>query len=336
MKSLLPILLLALSAGSVQAAPELVQSSRSAGKYRGDHSIDLGATLPGRAPVERLVSGRPENYAARAEQQPGVANRHDQVFTIFEADVVTLADLDGDGYHHALNVYFDVDVNIGSASVYAKLYLSRDGGPWLQYHTTELFDIYYDDPGDAWEVETELLEGYRPGYYDLLIEVYSLDHAYMVTSDRARLLLSRQEPSGSRISRVTKPYYEQAGEYYYEEEYVEYSPAAASSAASLLLLLLLVVQVVIAARGSLALAPLTPCNESDHKKKNMKPLCCESISPKTLCREVRSTYPGSFLELRKFDRLLQFPADSGMTVLTGEGVTVEYRAGSARRAVSHD
>ena len=93
-----------------------------------------------------------------------------------------LSDLDGDGFHHAFNVFFDVDVSHDSATIYAKLYLSRDGGPWSQYHTTNLFSIYGDDYSDAYEVTTELLEGYPPGYYDVLIEVFSLNHPGMVTS----------------------------------------------------------------------------------------------------------------------------------------------------------
>ena len=94
-----------------------------------------------------------------------------------------ISDLDGDGYHHAINVYFDVDVSVDSASVYAKLYLSREGEPWSQYFTTDLFSIHIDDVSDAYEVETELLEGYDLGYYDVLVEIYSMDHAFMVTSE---------------------------------------------------------------------------------------------------------------------------------------------------------
>ena len=183
-------------AGQVRADEPMV-SSRSAGKVRADTSVDLKQSLVQQEAVTRAIPQDSENYASRSASQrlEGVANRHDQLFEIFDADVITVADLDGDGYHHAINVFFDVDVNVGGATVYAKLYLSREGGPWVQYFTTDLFDIYLDDSKDAYEVETELLEGYRPGYYDVLVEIYSLDHAYLVAS--ACLLYTSPSPRDS-------------------------------------------------------------------------------------------------------------------------------------------
>ena len=232
-------------------AVDNLQSSRSAGKFKRDQNTDLEQLLRQSTPVSRPVPQQPENFAASqaAQELDGVANRHDQVFEIFEADLDLLSDIDGDGYHHAINVYFDVDVYHGDATVYAKLYLSRDGGDWAHYYTTDFFDIHENDAEDAFEVETELLEGYPPGYYDVLIEIYSLDHAFMVTSEVLDYFYLGKDV-------MLEDFYRDEV-IYYEEEYVEYESHGGSSAGALLLFLL-VIQVVIAARGFLA---LTPCKK---------------------------------------------------------------------------
>ena len=93
----------------------------------------------------------------------------------YDADAVLYDDLDDDGYFRYLSVRFDVDTYLASVYVYAMLYLSRDGEVWEHYHTTEDFLIGGTVPDDEYFVETELLEGYPPGLYDVLIEVYDAD-----------------------------------------------------------------------------------------------------------------------------------------------------------------
>jgi hypothetical protein len=260
---LLSALLLA-GAAPAGASGEL-QSSRSVGKLRQDQTIDLKRLLEQAEPVVREKPSRPENYLARAsdQQQDDGDNRHDQLFEIYEADVQLLADLDGDGFYHTINLFFDVDVSVDSATVYAKLYLSREGGPWSQYYTTDLFIIHGDDFEDAYEVETELLQGYPPGYYALLVEVYSLDHAAMVASEVLDYHYLGRDLTIEDLER-DEPYVEEYSSEYYEEYY--FSSGGGSIAA--LLAFFLIIQVVIAARGSLALSPR---NQSDEKKKKMTP-----------------------------------------------------------------
>jgi len=152
----------------------------------------------------------------------GIANRYDQQFSVYDADVYLMSDLDGDGYHHALNVFFDVDVSYDDATVYARLYLSHNGGPWRYFYTTDLFDIYAEDSEDAYEVATELLEGYVTGYYDILIEVFSLDHADMVASQILdHFYLGRVVP-------LEDLGWDRSEEYYYEEEYYYYEGGGGS------------------------------------------------------------------------------------------------------------
>ena len=225
-----------------------IQSSRSTGKLRSDSSIDLTHELKQLPALVRAKPSAAENYDAlpAGESRDGIANRYDQLFEIYEADVLLVGDLDGDYFHHALNVYFDVDVSIDSATVYAKLYLSREGEPWSQYFTTDLFVIHGDDYADAYEVETELLEGYEPGYYSVLIEVYSLDHAYMVASEILDYHYLGHDVLLEDLS--------------WDEPYVsshqdEYSVSVGAGDFTALFLFFLIVQVMIAARGALALSP---------------------------------------------------------------------------------
>ena len=249
---LMPLLLLA-GLGPVSAA-DSQQSSRSIGKLQMDTTIDLSKQLRQLDAQLHPLATAPQNYAARANvyQLEGVANRHDQLFEIYDAGVQLVADIDGDGYHHALSVFFDVDVSVASATVYAKLYLSREGEPWTQYFATDLFTLHGDDPDDAYEVESELLEGYVPGYYSVLIEIYSLDHAFMVASQVLDYQALGRDLLIEDLSR-DEIYVETSGEYYEEEVY--YSESGGGGSITTLLLFFLIIQVVIAARGSLALSP---------------------------------------------------------------------------------
>ncbi|MET0009968.1 MAG: choice-of-anchor H family protein [Candidatus Thiodiazotropha sp. 6PLUC4] len=102
-------------------------------------------------------------------------------FSIFDAQTVISRDDDDDGYYHRLSVTFDPDVSSGRAWVYAKLYLSLEGGPWNHYYTTETFPIDTDRTDDDYEVVTRLLDGYPSGYYDVLIELYDADDELWVS-----------------------------------------------------------------------------------------------------------------------------------------------------------
>jgi len=220
------------------------QLSRSAGKLVEDTSIDLATEVKLREPVE---SPDPEQnptgdslIGQDSQGQATIANRHDQFFSIYQADVSLLSDLDFDGYHHAFNVRFDVDVSYESATVYAKLYLSREGEPWRQYHTTALFNIYGDDYSDAYEVTTELIDGYPPGYYRILIEVYSLNHAGMVASELLDHYYLGRDVMLEDLSR------DHSGGYYFEEVSISHGGVGSFS----MIWLLLIFQLVIAARRS--------------------------------------------------------------------------------------
>jgi hypothetical protein len=226
---------------SALAQSDIAQTSRSLGKLVSDDSIVLSTAVKSQTIVENPLRALSEYNDS---VQRDIANRHDQHFWIYSADVELISDLDGDGFHHALNVIFDVDVDYDGATVYAKLYLSREGGPWIQYSTSDLYEIYEDEVSDAYEVTTELVEGYPPGYYAVLIEVYSLNHGDMVASEIFDHHNLGKDIMLEDLSRDEVIVYEEV------EVVTEHGGGSFS-----LLIWLLLVQVVIAARGALTLSP---------------------------------------------------------------------------------
>lgn len=260
MKSIIPVFLLAglLASSGIAAAAEDLQVSRSAGKFKTDDSIDLSQVLQSSARLKRASTTQDESYAASIESGAfaGIANRHDQLFEVFDADAYGRVDLDGDGYRHQVTVNFDIDVNVEYADVYTKLYLSRNGEPWSHFYTTDIFHIEGDSYSDEYEVATELFEGYAPGYYSVLVEVYSLDHAYMVTSEVLDYHYTGRDLPLEDLS-WDDPHYYDVGYYdddYYETSFVEVGVSGGGSFS--LLFFFIFLQVVIAARGILS---LTPC-----------------------------------------------------------------------------
>jgi hypothetical protein len=149
--------------------------TRSAGKLTNDDSISLQQKLA-QSPLIRQTTETTQRRQSRTANHDGVN------FWIFDAWVELSGDDDDDGYYHHIKTSFDADVDTSLETVYAKLFLSYRGGPWVQFADTELFEIHYDSMSDSYEVETELLEGFETGDYDVLIELHSLYHAGVVAS----------------------------------------------------------------------------------------------------------------------------------------------------------
>jgi hypothetical protein len=160
--------------------------TRSAGKYSADESTQLIRQLAARPAIETSAQAK-TRYAVANDQNSvdssvSAAKGFPASFDIFDAWIELSGDLDRDGFYHQLRVTFDADVNTAVETVYVKLYLSREGGDWYQFASTDLFEIYYDSVDDTYEVMTELLEGYVPGYYDVMIELHSLYHPGVVAT----------------------------------------------------------------------------------------------------------------------------------------------------------
>lgn len=94
---------------------------------------------------------------------------------IYDASTYLITDFNNDGFYHRFSVVIDADTTGNTAYVYARLYLSYEGGPWNHYATSDAYTIYADSEHDAFTIETELADGFIPGYYDIRIELYDAD-----------------------------------------------------------------------------------------------------------------------------------------------------------------
>lgn len=120
----------------------------------------------GRRSTKSRSDSTQKSTSATASQTPNTD------FWIYTADVELFADTDRDGYYHGIDLLFDADTYYASAEVYAVVYLSLEGGPWLEYAETENFNIFGASGEDEYVIVSELLAGYPTGSYDVLIELF--------------------------------------------------------------------------------------------------------------------------------------------------------------------
>lgn len=112
----------------------------------------------------------------------GITSAQAHAFEIYDVTTRLHEDNDYDGFYHQFSLKFDADTSYEVAHVYAVLYLSRDGGPWQHYYTTDNFALYGDSSLDAYEVDTVLADGFPTDSYDVLIELYQVGDNYPVAS----------------------------------------------------------------------------------------------------------------------------------------------------------
>jgi len=107
-------------------------------------------------------------------------------FTIYDAFTMLRNDFDYDGYYQTFSLVFDADLYSydGNAvgAVYARLYISENGGPWYHYYTTDDFIIRGESADDEYEVITTFRQGYYPSHYDLLIDLYEVGSDSLVAT----------------------------------------------------------------------------------------------------------------------------------------------------------
>ena len=161
-------------------APSLSPKSPSA------HRVQLmGATPMTREQVIAKHTSQPIPSSSATSEDPYRAPVYHS-FAIFDASSRLFEDFDYDGFYQTFSVTFDVDV-FGAylnerADLFAELYLSRNGGPWVHYYTTDVFTIYGDSTQDDYEVLTTLYTGYQTDHYDVLIDVYEVGYSDIVAT----------------------------------------------------------------------------------------------------------------------------------------------------------
>lgn len=101
-------------------------------------------------------------------------------FRIYNATTRLFDDFDGDGFYTYLRVNFDIDTDFFDADVFVRLFMRGDSRNWVQFYQSGVFTIYGSSASDDYEVETELVAGFPPDDYDILIEVYDADYGDLV------------------------------------------------------------------------------------------------------------------------------------------------------------
>ncbi|MFT6349523.1 MAG: hypothetical protein ACJAYB_002551 [Psychromonas sp.] len=124
---------------------------------------------------------------SRDEQIKLVYRSYAPRFTIYNAFTRLHDDFDFDGYYRTFSLVFDADIysydgHDSSAAVYARLYLSKNGGPWINYYSTDDFIIHSDSDQDEYEVITSLASEYNTNNYDLLIDLYQVGYDGIVAT----------------------------------------------------------------------------------------------------------------------------------------------------------
>ncbi|MBT1445394.1 choice-of-anchor H family protein [Shewanella sp. JM162201] len=141
--------------------------------------------LPAEPKLRSQVIAETERSAKlQRSRQQSYGVYHD--FSFYGAFSRLFEDRDYDGFHRSFSVTFDADLysNIPNEAVpvYAELYLSRNGGEWVRYFSTETFYISGANELDDYEVVTTLAQGYVTGHYDVLIDLYEVGYSDIVAT----------------------------------------------------------------------------------------------------------------------------------------------------------
>lgn len=141
-------------------------------------TADKQAKLTPEAAVMKRGAGDRSQRKAPAADAANV----NQDFWIFDATTVIRDDFDGDGFYTRVELDFDADTVFEFADVYAVLYLSLEGGDWIEYGVTDVFRIYGASGNDTYFFDSDLVAGFPTGYYDVLIDLYDTFDDRLVAS----------------------------------------------------------------------------------------------------------------------------------------------------------
>jgi hypothetical protein len=130
------------------------------------------------------------NTARNIATMPSISNTSRSFsngsFAIYKGYSQLIKDVDADGYYQTFSVTFDADLITGyahdKAVVYAELYLSKNGGPWVHYYSTDSFVIQGESTDDEFEVYSTLEQGFSTNQYDILIDLYEEGYPNIIAS----------------------------------------------------------------------------------------------------------------------------------------------------------
>ena len=174
------ILLLMLSAPLMAASSSDTRSSKSI-SFSNSSDIDQTTkdTLLKQANIDEMSALLTQGYRIESlsttASTDNISYNHTDEIIIYDASTELISDFNDDGFYHRFSVSVDADTIYDVSYVYAKLYLSYQGGSWNHYTSSDAYHIYGDSELDIFTIETELADGFSPGYYDIRIELYNAD-----------------------------------------------------------------------------------------------------------------------------------------------------------------
>lgn len=175
--TILSLLLLGSISVSAETQPEERLEARSIESQGGKQSEWINKSA---APVDPAQLAKSTKTANTQSAKQGALPQQRKLeytrsanpdFWVFDAFVELNSDSDYDGFYSYFTVEFDVDTVYSDADIYARLFLSR-GDVFEEYHTSSVFQISGDSSFDSIVIESELVSGFAPGDYELLIEIY--------------------------------------------------------------------------------------------------------------------------------------------------------------------
>ena len=167
--------------GDVERSSRSVTFSQQAVPDAETRGILLKQAEPETLPVLTSEGFRLESTVKSALVVDTAYYSHGEV-NVYDASTELISDFDHDGFYHRYSVAIDVDTIFNTSYIYARLYLSYEGGPWNYYASSDNYFIHGDSELDTFVIETELADGYPAGYYDLRIEIYDVETNAWLTS----------------------------------------------------------------------------------------------------------------------------------------------------------
>jgi len=169
-------------ANSTSSSLETVKESKSISYQKNTALTEIDRTKQlKQAPIDKINT----QLSTSLTLSSTTAARHSSFdYSLYDTTTDLISDDDFDGFYHRFSITIDADTLFDHATVYADLYLSYEGGPWIYYASTQDYDIHSDSYNDAFTIETELADGYPTGYYDVQIKLYdSITDDYLLSYD---------------------------------------------------------------------------------------------------------------------------------------------------------
>lgn len=175
---------------SMPVIAEETQQERSSRSISFSNSLKLETTTKDaqmqQADVESMQALNVQGFRTESTVMAAQISVIEHVSTgeviIYDTTTELISDFDHDGFFHRYSVVIDADTIYDTSYIYVRLYLSYEGGPWNYYASSDVYHIHGDSEIDAFAIETELVDGYPAGYYDVRIEVYDADNDEWLSS----------------------------------------------------------------------------------------------------------------------------------------------------------